>query len=299
MELKHIESFVALAQELSFSKAAKKLHISQSPLSRHIKSLEDELGQALFDRNTKSVTLTPAGEAFLIEANMLLNQIKGAVDKLKAPIGKITTKLTIGFIRSAMLLFLPQLLKAFHQQHPYIQVNISEINHYATVKKQLLNNQIDLAFTQATLPDERLRYHRIMSEQMKVVLPLTHPFANRQVLSLPALKDESFILFPRKYSPAMYDLFVHECWDKADFQPKIAMEATPQLARVEMVMHGQGITLASSSLEKMFEGQVVFKNIVSTQLVPLPIDMVWHPANVSPQLQALINLAKSFIYISH
>ncbi|OJJ18449.1 hypothetical protein BKI52_22805 [marine bacterium AO1-C] len=288
-----------LANELSFSKAAEKLNISQSPLSRHIKSLEDELGQALFHRNTKSVTLTPAGETFLAEAHALLTQIKGAVDKLKSPINKVTQKLMVGFIRPAMLLFLPELLKVFRRDYPYIQVNISEINHSETIKRQLLEGQLDLAFTHTTLPDSHLRYHRIFNEQMRVVLPIDHPLANRQVLSLPELKNEAFILFPRKLSPAMYDLFVHECRDKAGFQPKISMEANPQLARIEMVIHGLGITFASASMEKMFEDKVVFKNIVSTNLVNFPMDMAWNPSNETPHLQAFINFIKSFVPVPY
>ncbi|OJJ18448.1 hypothetical protein BKI52_22800 [marine bacterium AO1-C] len=294
MELKHIESFVVLAQELSFSKAAKKLHLSQSPLSRHIKLLEKELGKTLFQRSTQSVQLTKAGEVFLEEATMLLSQVKGAMDKLKAPIKTATKQLEIGFIRPAMLLFLPQLIKAFRQQYPHIQLNITEMNQAIAMQKGLLNRTLDVVFMHALLPLANIETHLIFYEPLKLVLPQKHPLADKQVISLPELQYESFIMFPRHVAPAMYDLFLFECAEKARFEPNILMEADPQIARIELVAHNLGITFASAGMEKMFGDEVVFKNVVSTNLVHFPMDLAWNPNNITPSLQAFISFTQSF-----
>lgn len=295
MELKHIEYFLVLANELNFSQAAKKLHISQPPLSRHIKALEKEMGTLLFNRDTQSVKLTKEGELFYEEAKALFSQVKGALHKVKSIVKDTLVKLNIGFVRPAMLLFLPEVLKAFKQAYPHIQVNIIEVHDHDKMQQMLLNNQLDAAFSHTLQAHNNLAYHPVFNEELKIVLPLHHPLANRQVVSLGELRNEDFIFFPRKLSPALYDLFIRECFEQGNFQPNILIEASPQLARVELVAKGMGISLAAASLEQMFEGKVVFKNILSTQLVQYPIDLAWNTHFQNDGVQTFINFAKSYI----
>ncbi|EAY28675.1 LysR family transcriptional regulator [Microscilla marina] len=295
MELKHVEYFFVLANELNFSQAAKKLHISQPPLSRHIKALEAELGTTLFYRNTQSVRLTKEGELFYEEAKALLSQVKGAVSKLKTIVKSAPTQVQIGFVRPAMLLFLPGLLKTFRQSHPHIQVNITEINYPETTKSMLLNNQLDAAFSHSASLCNDLVYHQVFSEQLKLVMLPNHPLANCQEISLGELKDEQFIFFPRKLSPTLYDLFISACFEQGNFHPNVWMEATPPLARVELVAQGMGVSLAAASLEQMFVGKVVFKNIVSTPWVQFPIDLVWNPHFQHQVIQVFVDFAKKYM----
>lgn len=295
MELKHIEYFLVLANELNFSQAAKKLHISQPPLSRHIKALEKEMGTLLFDRDTQSVKLTKEGELFYEEAKALFSQVKGALHKVKSIVKNMPAKLNIGFMRPAMLLFLPEVLKAFKQACPHVQVNIVEVHDHNQTQQMLLNNQLDAAFGHTLQTHNNLTYHPVFNEELKIVLPLHHPLANRQIISLGELRNEDFIFFPRKLSPTLYDLFIRECFEQGNFQPNILLEASPQLARVELVAKGMGISLAASSLEQMFEGKVVFKNILNTQLVQYPIDLAWNTHCQNDGVQTFINFAKNYI----
>lgn len=294
MELKQIEYFLVLAKELNFSQAAKKLHISQPPLSRHIQALEKELGKSLFDRDTQSVSLTKEGKLFYEEAKALVSQVKNALHKVKVVTKDTPIQLYIGFERSAMLLFLPTLLQLFKQTHSHIQINIIEINDHQRVQQMLLNNQLDAAFSHTLASYHQLKHQRILNEQLKVVLPLHHPLANRQAVSLVELKDEGFIFFPRKVSPFLYDLFIRECLEQGNFQPDILMEASPQLARIELVAKGMGVSLAAASLEKMFGEQVVFKNVVSTQLAQLPLDLIWSNKSPNSSVNAFVDFTKAY-----
>lgn len=295
MELKHIRYFIVLAEELSFSKAADKLHMSQSPLSRHIKTLEKELNTQLFYRNTRRVQLTSAGKLFYKEAKTLLSEVDGLAHKLKSTNLSSTTTINLGFIRSSMLLFLPDLLHTFKQMYPGTQVNINEINDEELLKKHLLEGQVDIAFMHSSQKHPELQYHRVANEPIKVVLPLDHSLASAEAILLPELKDENFIFFPRAQAPLLYDALMYECKEKANFQPKVLLEANPQQVMVELVAHNLGVTFAVASMEKMFEDKVVFKNIVHSDLFTFSVDMVWPSQNIDATLQLFITFAKSNI----
>ena len=169
------------------------------------------------------------------------------------------------------------------------------MNHVSIMHKRLMSKSLDVTFMHALLPVEGLQTHRIFYEPLKVVLPKNHPLVNRHAISLPELRDDNFIMFPRQIAPAMYDLFLFECADKAKFQPNIIMEADPQLTRIELVANNMGVTFASAGMEKMCGDGVIFKNIVSTDLIHFPMDLAWNPQNTASHLQAFIEFTKSFI----
>lgn len=295
MELKHIKYFIVLAEELSFSKAADKLHMSQSPLSRHIKTLEEELNAQLFYRNTRQVQLTSAGKLFYKEAKTLLSEVDGLAHKLKSTSLPSTTAINLGFIRSAMLLFLPDLLHTFKQTYSDTQVNITEINDEEVLKKYLLEGQVDIAFMHSIQKHPDLQYHRVANEPIKVVLPLGHPLASGEAILLNELKAENFIFFPREQAPLLYDSLMYECKEKANFQPNVLLEANPQQVMVELVMRNLGVTFAAASMEKMFEGKVVFRNIANSDLFTFSVDMVWPSQNIDATLQSFITFAEGKI----
>lgn len=295
MELKQIEYFLVLAQELNFTQAAKRLHISQPPLSRHIKALEQELDTQLFVRDTNSVKLTRDGEIFYEEAQNLFSQVKEATHKLKSIKKGFDNQISVNFVQPAFLLFLPDLLKAFQKKHPRIQVNIQEIYQIKETQDLLSNNHLDIAFVYPSVLDKSLTYFKILTEPIKVVLPLGHHLAKRKVVTFKDLKDERFIFYSRNIAPMLYDLFLYECAEAAGFEPEILMEVSPQQTRVELVKQGLGITFTSASIEQMYQGEAIFKNLLGSKPAQLSLEMVWNPHNTNPALDTFINFTKNFI----
>jgi DNA-binding transcriptional LysR family regulator len=148
MELRHLRYFVAAAETLNISQAAKHLHLSQPPLSRQIRDLEDEIGTALFDRNHRKLRLTSAGQYFLAEARKILFHAKRAAKTAKAAGRGQAGEVTIAFLSPLGGLFLPAILRAFRQKFPLVDVDLVEMVPREQLEA-LLDNQIDLAFVAA------------------------------------------------------------------------------------------------------------------------------------------------------
>lgn len=296
MELKHIEYFLALAEELNFSRAAQRLHITQPPLSRHIKALEDELNAKLFHRDTHTVRLTQEGQRFYEEAQSLFQQVKGVADKVKSA-AKIPIKhINISFVFPSLQLFLPDLVSEFRKKHPHIQVDMKEIYDTEEVQQRLANQELDAAFLHPVLnKNKEVDYHRVLQEDIQLVVPKNHPLAQKTIVSHADLQQEEVIFFPREFAPTLYDLFLYECFEAARFKPNITMELTPAHARVALVAQNIGVTFAPPSIAKMFTGQVIFKEIHRTKPVILPIDLAWYSNTDNPHLQEFIRFSQSYL----
>ncbi|OJJ17601.1 hypothetical protein BKI52_27455 [marine bacterium AO1-C] len=295
MELKHIEYFLALAEELNFSRAAQRLHISQPPLSRHIKALEDELKTKLFYRDTHSVKLTKEGHLFYEKALTLSKQVQGVADKVKSAKKVSVTQLNISFVFPALMMFLPDLLASFRKTHPHIQVDMKELYDTAEVQRKIQKQTLDAAFLHNVLPQTKaISRYRVASEDVQLVIPIDHPLAKREQVLHQDLKDERIIFFSRELSPTLYDLFLYECYEAGRFRPNITMELTPAHARIAMVSQGLGVTFAPPSLEKMFRGKVLFKKIARTKPVVLPIDLAWSSNTTNKHLLEFIKFTQAY-----
>ncbi|HAS45682.1 MAG TPA: hypothetical protein DCS93_34690 [Microscillaceae bacterium] len=295
MELKHIEYFLALAEELNFSRAAQRLHISQPPLSRHIKALEDELKTKLFYRDTHSVRLTKEGHLFYEKALALSKQVQGVADKVKSANKVSMTQLNISFVFPALIMFLPDLLANFRKSHPHIQIDMKELYDTAEIQRKMENNELDAAFLHNVLPQTKgVSRHRVAAEDIQLVIPIDHPLAKQEEVSHQDLKNERIIFFSRELSPTLYDLFLYECYEAGRFRPNITTELTPAHARIAMVSQGLGVTFAPSSLEKMFRGKVLFKRIIRTKPVVLPIDLAWNSHTTNQHLLEFIKFTQAY-----
>ena len=295
MELKHIEYFLALAEELNFSRAAQRLHISQPPLSRHIKALEDELKAKLFHRDTHTVKLAREGHLFYEKALTLFNQVQGVAAKVKSASKIPVTQLNISFVFPALMLFLPELLASFRKSHPHIQVNMNELYDSNEIQEKIQNRELDAAFLHNVIPQEReVSRYRVANEDVQLVIPMDHPLAKKDKVSHRDLQEEKIIFFPRVLAPTLYDLFLYECYESARFQPNITMELTPAHARIALVAQGQGVTFAPPSLEKMFKGKVLFKKIARTKPVVLSIDLAWNTYTNNKHLLEFIKFTQNY-----
>jgi len=264
MELRHFRYFVAVAEELHFTRAAQRLNIGQPPLSLQIKAIERELGVTLLKRTRRKVELTSAGELFLKEARLALLQASRAVDTVvRAAKGEIGT-LRLSFITSAPLVdTFTGAIRAFRQANPNVHLEL-KCRSSETIMDETMLNTIDVGFTRPAIqwvPPAAIRAVPIFEDDLMVVLPADHPL-NRTDGPIPigALRDEKFVLRPRGSGTGFYEQVFTMCTD-AGFVPTIVQEAVEAATTLGLVASGLGITIAPRALRSIRVRDTVWREL--------------------------------------
>lgn len=246
MDLKQLRYFVAVAEELHFGRAAKRLFISQPALSFDIKKLESQLDIQLLNRTNKSVTLTNAGQVLLDEARYLLMRAEQARRLTLRSAQGFAGRLSIGFVNSILHRGLPETVKAFEQAHPDTEIVLMEMNS-AEQAQALQRSHIDIGFVHwGTFPDS-IRCEPVLKEPFLCCLPVSHALAGLAHIDLDKLANDDFILFPRNVSPHYHDRII-ACCMAAGFSPRIRHEARLWQTVVTMVAHEMGVALVPRTL---------------------------------------------------
>ena len=289
MELRHLRYFIAVAEELHFGRAAKKLHISQPPLSMQIRALENELGVTLLNRTQRSVALTQAGNALLGEARHILACVGQAVlTTRRASRGEIG-ELAIGFISVADYNVLPVVLREFRRAFPLVNLTLRESTSDAQLR-DLAAGRIDVGFVLPPINEPSLESVPILREPLIAALPEKHPLARRRgKLALEKLKDAPFILFPRPYAPGLYDDVV-SCCKAAGFSPRVEQEAIQMQTIVSLVSAELGVALIPASLTNLRRTGVTYKSLRGGS--PLTeVRLVWRRGDDLPALRVFVDVA--------
>jgi DNA-binding transcriptional LysR family regulator len=242
IELRHLRYFIAVAEELHFSRAAKRLRIAQPPLSQQIRNLERYVGHPLFTRNSRAVTLTHAGEVLLERARNLLKRVDEDMETVRRVGRGEMGSLTVGFISSAMLTVLPDLLGSYRVKYPQVELRLRELTTSRLVDA-IRQGAVDVGFLRDAGPTDGLVVESLLEEKYVVALPETHPLANRSKIPLERLKGESLVLFPRELGPLAWDKTIALC-ETAGFRPKIVQEAPEWLTVLRLVSSGLGFSIS-------------------------------------------------------
>jgi DNA-binding transcriptional LysR family regulator len=290
MELRHLRYFIAVAEELHFSRAAERLHIAQPPLSQQIQQLEAELGVELFHRKTKrQVQLTEAGRVFLREAYQLLAQLEQAIELTRRTGRGETGQLQVGFVSSVTYNVLPAILQAFRQKFPEVELVLQELTT-AEQEVALRNQHIQVGFVHPPLEDDTFSWKCIQQENLVVALPATHPLAKQERIAVRSLTDELFILFPRHLGIGLYDKIVALC-QQSNFTPKVAQEAIQMQTIIGLVSAGMAIAIVPSSLQNLQRMGVVYRAIAqATPLVETAV--MWQPQKETPVLRQFLTVVE-------
>jgi DNA-binding transcriptional LysR family regulator len=292
MELRHLRYFSTVASEFHFGRAAEKLHISQPPLTKQIQDLEKELGFDLFTRTKRSVTLTPAGQAFLVEVNRIFQQLDRAID-----IGGKTSRgelgqISIGFVGSATYNILPVMLQQFHDRYPNVQIELHEL----TTDRQLIwlrEGKIDIGLIRPPILELDLATQIIFAESFVVALPINHHLAMAESLDLSVLATEPFILFPRELAPGLYDSIIAIC-QAAGFSPQVVQQCIQMQTIVSLVSANMGVSILPESIQEAQRQGVVYKLIRSGSLSVeklATIAIVWRLNDDSPTMNRLLEIS--------
>ncbi|HEY1013575.1 MAG TPA: LysR family transcriptional regulator [Herpetosiphonaceae bacterium] len=288
MELRHLHSFVAVAEELHFGRAARRLHLAQQPLSLQIRQLETELKVNLFVRTTRRVQLTAAGTVFLQQARQILAQsAQAAALAQRAARGEIG-RVAIGYTTTLLYAVLPALLRAFRARCPDVAITLRELCGM-DLQAALLAGEIDVAFYEIPMADTRICAAPLFLLPVMVALPAGHALGALDAIPLAALAGESIIQYARDKEPFVHDQLIALC-RAAGFSPIVSQEASSEQAVLGLVAAGLGVGLVSPALRGFWGGDVIYRPLSEPQ-VTVEFGVAWRRDSVAPSADRLVQLA--------
>lgn len=290
MELRQLEYFVAVAEEENFTKAAARVHISQSGVSAQIKQLETALGQPLFDRSSRTARLTAAGKAALHHARAALAATAALQDAVDEVAGVLRGRLAVGMVTGCTITPLFVAIETFRATHPGVTLSVRENNSQAMLA-EVETGELDVAIVgTAGAPPTTLESMTIISEPLAALVPHGHRLARRKGMDIATLADEALVSMPAGAG-------VRACLDigcaEAGFTPRIVVEASAADAIADLCARGVGIGVLSMSMADEYADRVV---VVPLRGNPLPavLAAVWSAAP-SPAVRAFVpRLAAAF-----
>lgn len=279
MEFRHLRYFLALADELHYGRAARRLSITQPPLSLNIQQLEASVGARLFDRDSKGVRLTAAGIAFRASAQSLLTRADEAQLQAREIEAGSAGRLRVGFVGSMLFRGLPEWLHNFQAGHPRVEVALSELNSQEQIDA-LLHDELDLGFIHTPRVPGELQAARVQADPFLCCLPAGHALARRRKVPLAQLHDEPFILFSRKASPDYYARIIEMCGAHG-FHPRVRHEVRHWLSVVSLVSRGMGVSIVPAPLAGSGMAGAVFRPLAEA-MPPSEVYCAWKAAPDNP-----------------
>ncbi|MBV9998190.1 MAG: LysR family transcriptional regulator [Verrucomicrobia bacterium] len=266
MELRHLRYFVAVADELSFTRAAQTLHVAQSAVSAQVHDLEQQIGVALFDRNSRRVRLTPAGRAFQESALGILRAADDAVRHARRVGQAGYGTLAVGFSGAQSHEWMPRILRRFRQAYPATEVTLSEMVPAVQIEA-LLARKLDVGFIGAVeaRPPPGLHVECIAEERPLLGIPSDHPLACRAAVKLSALRDEGFILTSRQNSPS-FRAWLARFFQAGGFAPRIVQEVDRVRTGVQYVAAGFGLSIFPEHISRLPAPGVIFLPLLGTRM---------------------------------
>jgi DNA-binding transcriptional LysR family regulator len=290
VELRHLRSFVAVAEERHFGRAAERLHMAQPPLSQQIRRLEAQLGVTLLHRTTRSVELAPAGEILLVRAREILAAVDRATeDTLRAARGEFG-RLAVGFTGSATYALLPQVAAALRGALPGVVLDLrGELLTPAQVEG-LLAGTLDLGLLRPPVRERELAVEVVRRERLVAVLPQTHRLAGEDTVPLEELAAEPFVVYPSHFRSVVHDA-VEETCEAHGFLPRVALEVSETATLVSFVAAGLGVSLVPESVRHMTVHGAVYRPL-AREAAGVELAVAWRRADASPVLERALEVVR-------
>lgn len=292
MELRHLECFVAVVDEGSFTKAALRLHIAQPGVSAQIRRLEKEIGHSLFHRSTRSVSLTPAGETVLPHARAVLaavGDVRRAADELK---GLLRGKVQVGTVQSLFVLDLPGLLSTFHQRYPDVEIGLIEANSGDMVEA-IRRGRLDVALISlvGTTAPHGLEIKVLTHDPVVAVVARDHPLAARDAITVEDLRDRELICLP--HETVLRSQLDAEC-ARVGFSPSVAFEASHPYTLARLAARGLGVAITYEAVAEVEATHLKILQISTTRLRGR-LALAWSAERpLTPASRAFIDTARTW-----
>lgn len=289
MEYRHLRFFIAVAEDLSFTRAAARLNVAQPHLSREIRRLEDRIGVTLFVRE-RQVTLTAAGQTFLEEARRILAVTDEGIRAAQRTARGETGRIRIGFSSSAGFGLLPDSVRRFRERWPDVELFISEFN--SDQQPELLRaSELDVSLLYPPdRADDMLTTELLLIEPLVAALPASHGLAGRDAISMSELSDEPWIFFRRSIASRLHDEIVQSC-RMAGFMPRVVQEGAKLSTIANLVASGLGVSLVPVTLARMrLHGAVCVP--LTGQKPSAPLSVMWRKDDPNPALALFLKTVR-------
>ncbi|GAA5140249.1 LysR substrate-binding domain-containing protein [Prosthecobacter algae] len=289
MDLRHLRYFQAVAEELSFSQASRRLHIAQPALSRAVQDLESELGTRLIERDRRTVALTPAGAVLLHEAGLLLERFEESMRRVRRTATGEEGELRLGYIGPPTQGFLGRLLHDYRARYPKVSVHLEERTP-ERVWEMVAKGRLSVAITRP-LPgqgERSLETLLLRKEPLGIVVPLDHPLADRESVTWKMLAQEPLIVLARREGVGLHDEILAAC-RAAGFTPRIAYSPSLMGTVLSYAEAGAGVGIATDSVAAVsMSPSLKYLSVTPERTVPLVL--VWNPEEDPPPVQAFREL---------
>jgi DNA-binding transcriptional LysR family regulator len=291
MELRLLKYFIAVAEELHFTRAADRLHIAQPPLSQQIKQLEEELGARLLERSKRQVELTIAGKAVLEEARRTIAQAERVAIVARRAVRGEVGELSVGFSSSAPYTMLPAIIRTFRARYADVKLTLHEGSTEDLIAK-LRAGAIDAGFVRAPSGEDAagLAVMPILREPLVAALPQGHRLRRQKQVAIRALKGEQFVLPPRHAAPVLYDQIIGLC-RRGGFEPRVAQEATQMQTIVSLVSAGLGVAIVPASIQELHRARVLYRSLQPNDVMT-EMALVYDAGSRSQVLRVFVELVE-------
>jgi DNA-binding transcriptional LysR family regulator len=282
MELRHLRYFVAVAEELSFRRAAERLHLAQPPLSSQIKGLENELGARLFDRSTRSVKLTPVGCVFLEEARAVLLAAEKARQNVRKAEHGLIGSLRIGLLAPTATPRLARVLRSYRQKYPTVQFSLFELTSVEQLQR-LRSDQLDVGLLRPPIGFPELDFLFLEESPMVLAAPAGHRLARTRQIEWSDFHQEPLVLIQPALQHGYYDKFLDLC-ARAHATPLVGQYANDVHSKMWLISAGFGIAPTTETIAEVKRPGLVFRKL-PPGLPLVQTLVVWKRSNQSPVLR--------------
>lgn len=295
MQIRQLEYFVALSENLNFTETARQFHISQGSVTFQIKSLEDEIGFRLFDCNNRHVELTPTGRTFLEDARAIIRRTDDALDRARAASAVFTGQLGIGFVKGFEKTSLSDVLSEFHIKYPNVALtlvreNVSEL--YDAVKNRNLDLVINLKYSMDDL--EELNFNVLSYYPLLAVMPASHPLSHRTVIRREELREYPLVDIKKNDSRYGEKATIMKAFTDAGFIPTVSYVSDDIETSILAVSAGLGYALLPSYITDSFSPRdKVIAIPIEGEEKKMTVIGAWHRRNNNPALTKFLELMDS------
>jgi DNA-binding transcriptional LysR family regulator len=294
VELHQIRAFLAVAEELHFGRAAKKLHMAQPPLSRAIQRLEHELNAPLFVRSTRTVQLTPAGEALLAPARDILDACRRSAVAV-ASVGKGETGLVrMAFAGVSSHVMVGKLAKRVRETHPGIEIQLYSSNFALPAMDKVIGGAMEVGLGRWNFIPASLDSRVVANERLVIALHEDHALSQRPSLLMSDLDGQPFVTLPRHPGAILHD-FLHRLANGAGYAPEIVQVAPDSQTLMALVAAEIGVALTVSSVPENFQYPGVVFLPLDDPAEPIQLRLVWRKDNSSPALREVLRLSETVL----
>jgi DNA-binding transcriptional LysR family regulator len=280
--IRHLPYFAVVAQEQHFQRAAEKLRITQSALSRRIQLLEEELGVKLFERLARGIRLTPAGESFyndVCKVQLDLEQAKTRARNISlGQLGRVNVAVAPSAVSHPIV---AQMFKMLRERHPAVQINMKMI--YSEEQILALQSQrVDVGILYGLTSEKWLTYTPIAADRLSIAIPADHPLAKKRHLRLKDLDNQPMIWPTRSHSPHLHDRLLSTMYNRG-ISPRVEVEVHSTESTISIVAMGVALGFISQTLAHLAPDAVVIRDIEDL-VIELPLCMAWRSSEASPIL---------------